>query len=55
MWRKIIDDYRLQYLNDLLEIKLIILRSKLNIKRFSEFVLRIGATDRCKISSDQKR
>ena len=23
MWRKIIDDYRLQYLNDLFEIKLI--------------------------------
>jgi len=28
MLRKIIDDYRLQYLNDLFEIKLIFLRSK---------------------------
>ena len=28
MWRKIIDDYGLKYLNDLFEIKLIFLRSK---------------------------
>ena len=28
MWRKIIDDYRLSYMNDLFEIKLIFLRSK---------------------------
>ena len=28
MWRKIIDDYRLQYLNDLFDINLIFLRSK---------------------------
>ena len=28
MWRKIIDDFRLKYLNDLFEIKLIFLRSK---------------------------
>ena len=28
MWGKIIDDYRLQYLNDLFEIKLIFLRFK---------------------------
>ena len=28
MWRKIIDDYRLIYLNDLFEIKWIFLRSK---------------------------
>ena len=28
MWRKIIDDYRLLYLNDLFEIELIFLRSK---------------------------
>ena len=31
MRRKIIDDYCLQYLNDLLRIKLIILRSELNV------------------------
>ena len=28
MWRKIIDDYRLKYLNDLFNINLIFLRSK---------------------------
>ena len=68
MWRKIIDDYRLQFLNDLFEIKLIFysLRSML---QFSQFVwalcssvcdvfnnfLLIDATDWNKISSDQKR
>ena len=31
MWRKIIDDLRLSYLNDLFEIKLIFLRSKSNV------------------------
>ena len=31
MRRKIIDDYCLQYLNDLFRIKLIILRSELNV------------------------
>ena len=35
MWRKIIDDYRLEYLNDLFEIKLIFLRSKSYIAIFS--------------------
>ena len=35
MWRKIIDDYRLQYLNDLFEIKLISLRSKSYVANFS--------------------
>ena len=65
---KIIVDYWLSYLNDLLGIKLICLRSKLNVE-LSEFVwtlrssvlvvfnnfLLIDATDRSKISSDQKR
>jgi len=35
MWRKIIDDYRLQYLNDLFEIKLILLRIKSYVAIFS--------------------
>ena len=35
MWQKIMDDYRLQYLNDLFEIKLIFLRSKLYVAIFS--------------------
>ena len=36
MWRKIIDDYKLKYLNDLFENKLIFLRSKISSdqKRF---------------------
>ena len=64
MWRKIIDGYRLEYLNDLFEIELIFLRFQL-----PQFVwalrssvwdvlinfLLIDATDRSKISSDQKR
>jgi len=69
MWRKIIDDYKLYYLNDLFEIKLIFLRSKSYVAIFSicmgatnssvwdvfnNFLL-IDATDRSKISSDQKR
>jgi len=32
--RKITDDFRLFYLNDLFEIKLIILRSELNVATF---------------------
>ena len=65
---KIIDDYCFYYLNDLFGIKLIILRSELNVasfqicmdaaffdvSRFNNFLL-IDATDRSKISSDQKR
>ena len=65
---KIIDDYYLYYLNDLFGIKLICIRSELNlsefvwsmdttffgINRFNNFLL-IDATDRSKISSDQKR
>ena len=35
MWRKIIDDYRLYYLNDLFEIKWIFLRSKSYVAIFS--------------------
>ena len=35
MWRKIIDDYRLEYLNDLFKINLIFLRSKLYVAIFS--------------------
>ena len=35
MWRKIIDDYRLYYLNVLFEIKLIFLRSKSYVAIFS--------------------
>ena len=35
MWRKIIYDYRLLYLNDLFEIKLIFLRSKSYVAIFS--------------------
>ena len=35
MWRKIIDDYRLSYLNDLFEIKLIFLRSESYVAIFS--------------------
>ena len=34
MRRKIIDDYCLSYLNDLFGIKLIILRSELNVATF---------------------
>ena len=67
MRRQIIDDYWLQYLNDLFGIKLIFLRSELNVATFwicmdarflvwvvfTNFLL-IDATDRCKISSDLK-
>ena len=65
MSRKIIDDYCLLYLNDLFEIKLIILRSDLNVNvptcmdatffgtsRLYQFLL-IDKTDRSKICSDQ--
>ena len=34
MWRKITDDYRLKYLNDLFEIKFIFLRSKSYVATF---------------------
>ena len=68
MWRKIIDVYRLQYLKNLFEIKLIFC-SLSSMLQFSEFVwalsysvwdifknfLLIDATDRSMISSDQKR
>ena len=68
MHRKITDDYCLEYLNDLFGIKLICLRSELNVasfricmdaaffgvSSFNNFFL-IDATDRSKISSDQKR
>ena len=68
MWRKIIDVYRLYYLNDLFKIKLIFY-SLSRMLQFSKFVwglsysvwdvfnnfLLIDATDRSKISSDQKR
>jgi len=68
MWRKIIDDYRLSYLNDLFEIELIFYGLS-SMLQFSEFVwtvsysvwdvfnnfLLIDVTDRSKISSDQKR
>ena len=68
MWRKIIDDYRLYCLNDLFEFKWIFYGVS-RILQFSEFVwalnysvwdvfnkfLLIDATDRSKISSDQKR
>ena len=68
MWLKKNDDYRLQYLNDLFEIKWIFYRLS-RMLQFSEFVwalslsvwdvfnnfLLIDATDRSKISSDQKR
>ena len=68
MWRKIIDDYRLYYLNDFFEIKLIFYGLS-SILQFPQFVwalrssvwdvlnnfLLIDATDRSKISSDQKR
>ena len=37
MWRKIIDDYRLKYLNDLFEIKLIFYDLR-HILQLSEFV-----------------
>ena len=66
MRRKIIDDFWLSYLNDLFVIKLIILRYKsYNIATFQIFmdatffsislILLKDATDRSKISSDQKR
>ena len=65
---KIIDDYRLYYLNNLFEIKLIFYGPS-RMLQFSQFVwplsysvwdvfnnfLLIDATDRSKISSDQKR
>jgi len=68
MWRKIIDDFRLYYLNDLFEIKWIFYGLS-SMLQFSEFVwvlsysvldvfnnfLLIDATDKSKISSDQKR
>ena len=37
MWRKIIDDYRLEYLNDLIEIKLIFYGLS-RMLQFSQFV-----------------
>ena len=66
--RKIIDDYCLEYKNDLFRIKLIILRSS-SMLQLSEFVwtlrssvkvvyikfLLIDATDRNKISSNHHR
>ena len=68
MWRKIIDEYRLYCLDDLFEIKWI-LYGLSRMLHFSEFVWPlsysvwdvfnkfplIDATDRSKISSDQKR
>ena len=65
---KIIYDYSMYYLNDLFEIKLICLRSEFNVPSllicmdatfcgvscFYNFLL-INATDRSKISSNQKR
>ena len=65
---KIIDDYRLYYLNDLFEIKLIFYGLS-RMLQFSQFVWPLSysvwdvfnnfllkdATDRSKISSDQKR
>ena len=68
MWRKIIYDYRLYCLNDLFEIKWIFYGLS-RMLQFSEFAwalsysirdgfnqfLLIDATDRSKISSDQKR
>ena len=64
MWRKIIDDYRLYFLNDLFEIKWIFYGLS-RMLQFSEFVwallvvfnnfVLIDATDRSKISWDQKR
>jgi len=68
MWRKIIDDHRLKYLNDLFEIKLIFYGLSCMLQ-FSEFVwalsysvcdvfnnfLLIDATNRSKFISDQKR
>ena len=38
MWRKIIDDYRLYYLNDLFEIKWIFFYGLSHMLQFSEFV-----------------
>ena len=38
MCRKIIDDYWLSYLNDLFGIKLIFLRSELNVATFQIFM-----------------
>ena len=38
MWRKIIDDYRLKYLNDLFEIKLIFYGLSYSMLQFSQFV-----------------
>ena len=66
---KIIEYYRLLYLNDLFEIKLIFFKDPSRISQLSEFVwmirslvwvvfnnfLLLYATDRMKISSDQKR
>ena len=68
MWRKIIDDYKLYCLNDLLDIKWIFygLSRMLQLSQFvwalsysvlvvfNNFLL-IDATDRSKISSAQKR
>ena len=68
MWRKIIHDYRLYYLNDFFEIKWIFycLSCMLQLSQFvwalsysvwdifNKFLL-IDATDRSKFSSDQKR
>ena len=68
MWRKIIDDYRLYYLNDCLKLNRFfyglsrmlqlsefvwILRSSVLVV-FNNFLL-IDATDRSKVKSDQKR
>ena len=66
MWRKIIDNCRLEYLNDFFEIKLIfyglssmffqlVFRFCYSVwDVFNNFLL-IDATDQSKISSDQKR
>ena len=68
MWRKIIDDYRLKYLNNLFEIKLFFYGLSCMLQ-FSEFewalsysvcdvfnnFLLIDATDRSKFISYQKR
>ena len=66
LWRKIIDDYRLEYLNDLFEIELIFFtirvvyynflnlygRYVLRYKSFLTIFLLIDATDRSNICSN---
>ena len=65
MWRKIIDEYRLNCLNDLFEIKWILYGLSLMLQ-FSEFVWGLSYSvwdvfnkllliDASKISNDQKR